>query len=230
VPGPLIEVEHLTKRFQVGNRSVTALEGISLNVMTGDFVAVAGPSGSGKTTLLKIIGCLVRPTSGTFCIAGVEPGDLNDTQLPTIRNRVIGFLFQSFLLLPQSTALENVAMPLAYAGVDTAERHRRAHEMLQRVGLARREKHRPAQLSGGEQQRVALARALINNPRVLLADEPTAALDGTSAAEVLHLFQEFNRFGVTILVATHDAAVIAQARRMVQLSDGRLESDTRLVA
>jgi putative ABC transport system ATP-binding protein len=230
VPGPLIQVEHLSKRFDIGIRSITALDELSLTVMPGDFVAVAGPSGSGKTTLLKILGCHDRPTSGRYRIDGVEPARLSDAELPRIRNRVLGFLFQSFLLLPQSTALENVAMPLAYAGFDRTERYRRAHEMLKRVGLAKRVNHRPAQLSGGEQQRVALARALINNPRLLLADEPTAALDKASAEDVLRLLDGFNRCGLTILVATHDATIIAQARRIMRLGHGRLQSDERIAA
>ena len=225
---PLIDAEGLTRQYRVGGRTVGAIEGVSLSIQCGDYVALTGPSGSGKTTLLKILGCLERPSSGRYALDGIDVAGLSADQLADVRNRVVGFLFQSFLLLPQSTALENVEMPLAYAGVGRAERRRRAREMLARFGLADRESHRPARLSGGEQQRVALARAAINGPSLLLADEPTGALDESSANEVLRLFAELNQAGVTIVVATHDKSVAACARRELRFTCGRLEHDVSL--
>jgi putative ABC transport system ATP-binding protein len=224
----VIEAEELTRHYQLGARTVTALDAVSVLIKPGDYVAVTGPSGSGKTTLMKLLGCLDRPSSGRYRLDGIDVAGLSANRLAEIRNRVIGFLFQSFLLLPQSTALENVEMPLAYAGVPRAERRRRALEALARVGLADREDHRPARLSGGEQQRVALARAVINRPSLLLADEPTGALDGASAAEVLRLFDELNRAGVTIVLVTHDMSVAARARRVLRFKLGRLELEERV--
>jgi putative ABC transport system ATP-binding protein len=221
----LIEAEGLTRQYRLGGSTVSAIEGVSLSIQRGDYVALTGPSGSGKTTLLKILGCLDRPSSGRYALEGIDVAGLSADQLADVRNRVVGFLFQSFLLLPQSTALENVEMPLAYAGVRRAERRRRARKMLARFGLADRESHRPARLSGGEQQRVALARAAINRPSLLLADEPTGALDKSSAKEVLRLFAELNKAGVTIVVATHDKWIAARARRELRFSCGRLEHD-----
>jgi putative ABC transport system ATP-binding protein len=223
VAGHLIEVEALTRRYLLGGRTVTALEDVSLIVDAGDYVAVTGPSGSGKTTFMKILGCLDRPTSGQYRLDGINVEGLTADQVADVRNRVLGFLFQLFLLLPQSTALENVEMPLTYAGVRGPERRQRAREALARFGLKDREDHRPARLSGGEQQRVALARAVINQPRLLLADEPTGALDEASAGEVMRLFSELNKSGVTIIVATHDMSVAGQARRVFQFKHGRLE-------
>jgi len=224
----LIKAEGLTRNYQIGGRVVTALDDVSLLIGPGDYVAIIGPSGSGKTTLMKILGCLDRPSNGRYWLDGIDVSGLAPDRMADIRNRVVGFLFQSFLLLPQSTALENVEMPLAYAGVKASERRRRAREALARFGLAERETHRPARLSGGEQQRVALARAVINNPRLVLADEPTGALDEESAGEVTRLFAELNHSGVTILVATHDMAVARCAKRMLRFRDGRLEGDRRV--
>jgi ABC-type lipoprotein export system ATPase subunit len=223
VANHLIEVEGLTRRYRLGGRTVTALEDISLVVDEGDYIALTGPSGSGKTTFMKILGCLDRPTTGQYRLDGINVADLTADQMADIRNRVFGFLFQLFLLLPQSTALENVEMPLAYAGVRGPERRQRAREALTRFGLKDREDHRPARLSGGEQQRVALARAVINRPRLLLADETTGALDAASAGEVMRLFSELNQSGVTIIVATHDVSVARQARRMFEFRHGRIE-------
>jgi putative ABC transport system ATP-binding protein len=223
----LIEAEGLTRYYRVGERSVTALKDVSLLVKRGDYIALTGPSGSGKTTLMKILGCLDRPTTGRYRLDGIDVAGLSADRMADIRNRALGFLFQSFVLLPQSTALENVEMPLAYAGVRGAERRRRAREALARFGLAEREDHRPARLSGGEQQRVALARAVINQPSLLLADEPTGALDDVSAGEVMALFAELNRSGVTILVVTHDTSVAANARRVLSFKNGHLESEVR---
>jgi len=202
---------------------VTALEDVSLRIETGDYVAITGPSGSGKTTLMKILGCLDRPSAGHYRLDGIDVAGLTPDQMAGIRNRVLGFLFQSFVLLPQSTALENVEMPLAYAGVRAAERRRRAREALARFGLADREDHRPARLSGGEQQRVAIARAVVNQPRLLLADEPTGSLDAASANDVLRLFDELNRSGVTIVVVTHDKSVAKHARCVLAFRCGRLQ-------
>jgi putative ABC transport system ATP-binding protein len=221
----VIEVEGLTRHYVLGGRTVTALEHVRLDVQAGDYVAITGPSGSGKTTLMNILGCLDRPSAGHYRLDGIDVAGLTTDRLAVIRNRFLGFLFQSFVLLPQSTALENVEMPLAYAGVRAAERRRRAREALAKVRLQDREDHRPAQLSGGEQQRVAIARAVVNKPKVLLADEPTGALDRSSADEVLRLFGELNHSGVTILVVTHDMSVAARARRILGFRHGRLATE-----
>ena len=223
----VIEAEGLTRHYHLGGRTVTALEDVALRITRGDYVAVTGPSGSGKTTLMKILGCLDCPSAGQYRLNGIDVAGLTSNRLADIRNRFLGFLFQSFVLLPQSTALENVEMPLAYAGVRGAERRRRAREALARVGLADREDHRPARLSGGEQQRVAIARAVVNQPSLLLADEPTGALDDDSASEVLRQFREFNRSGVTIVVVTHDMSVAGHARRVLRFQYGRLVAEQR---
>jgi putative ABC transport system ATP-binding protein len=228
--GHLIEAEGLGRHYRLGGRTVTALEDVSVLVRAGDYVAVTGPSGSGKTTLMKILGCLDTPSTGQYRLDGHDITGLSPDRLAATRNRILGFLFQSFLLLPQSTALENVELPLAYAGVRRAERRRRARDALARVSLAHREDHRPARLSGGEQQRVALARAVINRPKLLLADEPTGALDGASAGEVMRLFAELNRSGVTIVLVTHDMSVAAHARRVLRFRHGRLEAEERVGA
>ena len=222
--GHVVEAHGLARYYGLGGRVVTALEDVSLRIETGDYVAITGPSGSGKTTLMKILGCLDRPSAGHYRLDGIDVAGLTPDQMAGIRNRVLGFLFQSFVLLPQSTALENVEMPLAYAGVRAAERRRRAREALARFGLADREDHRPARLSGGEQQRVAIARAVVNQPRLLLADEPTGSLDAASANEVLRLFDELNRSGVTIVVVTHDRSVAKYARCVLAFRCGRLET------
>lgn len=224
---PLISAEALTRSYRVGDRTVTALEDVSLLIERGDYVALTGPSGSGKSTLMKILGCLDRPSAGRYRLDGIDVAGLSADRMADVRNRVLGFLFQSFALLPQSTALENVEMPLCYAGVRGTERRRRAREALARFGLADREDHRPSSLSGGEQQRVALARAVINGPSVLLADEPTGALDDASAGEVMGLFGELNRSGVTIVVVTHDMSVAANARRVLPFRRGRLDTEER---
>jgi putative ABC transport system ATP-binding protein len=226
----LIQTEGLSRHYRLGGRTVTALADVSVAIEPGDYVAVTGPSGSGKTTLMKILGCLDTPSSGRYRLDGAEVSGLSQDQLAATRNRVLGFLFQSFLLLPQSTALENVELPLAYAGVPRVERRRRAREALARVGLVEREDHRPARLSGGEQQRVALARAVINRPKLLLADEPTGALDRASADEVMRLFADLHRSGVTIVLVTHDVAVAAHADRILRFRHGRLAADDRRVA
>jgi ABC-type lipoprotein export system ATPase subunit len=223
----VIEAEALQRHYRVGGRTVVALENVSLHINVCDYVAITGPSGSGKTTLMKILGCLDRPSAGRYRLDGVDVARLTADEMAGIRNRVLGFLFQSFVLLPQSTALENVEMPLAYAGVRWTERRRRAWEALAKVGLADRADHRPAQLSGGEQQRVAIARAVVNHPSVVLADEPTGALDNASADEVLGLFRELNQSGVAIVVVTHNTAVAAHANRVFRFQSGRLVSEQR---
>lgn len=228
MPQHVIEAEGLTRYYRAGDRIVTALKDVSLLIEAGDYVAMTGPTGSGKTTLMKILGCLDRPSAGRYRLDGIDVAGLTADRMADIRNHVIGFLFQSFVLLPQSTALENVEMPLAYAGVHGSERRRRAREALARFGLADREDHRPARLSGGEQQRVALARAVINRPSLLLADESTGALDDASAGEVMGLFAELNRSGVTIVVVTHDMSVAANARRVLPFRRGRLEAEERI--
>ena len=227
MPGYLIEGDQLSKHYRLGSRTVIALDDVSLVVDHGDYVAVTGASGSGKTTLMKILGCLERPSSGRYRLSGIDVAGLNGDRVAEVRNRIIGFLFQSFLLLPQSTALENVEMPLAYAGVPWTERQRQARAALASVGLADREDHRPGRLSGGEQQRVALARAVVNRPKLLLADEPTGALDGSSAGEVMRLFAELNRSGVTIVLVTHDMSVASHARRVLRFKLGRFETEEK---
>jgi putative ABC transport system ATP-binding protein len=197
---------------------------VDLDVADGDFLAIVGPSGSGKSTLMNLLGCLDRPTSGTYRLAGTDVATLPDDELARVRNRTIGFVFQSFNLLPRTTALENVAMPLLYAGVRRTERNRRAHEALARLGLEDRLSHEPSELSGGQQQRVAIARALVTQPAIILADEPTGNLDSASGADVLKLLHELNDAGTTIVLITHDSDVAVAARRSVHVLDGRVSS------
>ncbi|QIA27776.1 ABC transporter ATP-binding protein [Thermaerobacter sp. PB12/4term] len=223
----LIELQGVEKVYRMGQGRVTALGGVDLTVDEGEFTAVMGPSGSGKSTLLHIIGCLDRPTAGSYRFMGREVGGLSETELARLRNRQFGFVFQRFFLLPRYRVWENVALPLAYAGVDRRRRRERAWELLHRVGLEGREEHFPNQLSGGQQQRVAIARALANGPAVLLADEPTGNLDSVTSAEILALFATLHRQGHTILLVTHDPAVAQQAQRVVHIRDGRIRQDER---
>ena len=223
----LIETRDLGRTYELDAGRVVALDQVSLDIDQGEFVAVMGPSGSGKSTFMNLIGCLDRPTHGTYRLAGAAVESLDADGLARLRNREIGFVFQQFNLLPRVDALGNVALPMIYAGVDRKTRHERALAALGRVGLAERAHHRPMQLSGGQQQRVAIARALVNGPSLLLADEPTGALDSRTAAEILGLFQELNREGATIVLVTHDADVGRHAQRLVRFRDGRVIEDRR---
>jgi len=225
-PTPLISVRDLVKVYPLGETAVRALDGVSVDIAEGEFVAVMGPSGSGKSTFMNLIGCLDTPTSGSYRLAGADVAHLPSDTLAGIRNRLIGFVFQQFNLLPRTSALENVELPLLYAGVSAAARHAAAKAKLAQVGLASREHHRPAQLSGGQQQRVAIARALVNNPRLILADEPTGALDSRTSLEVMALLQELNRAGMTVIVVTHEHDIAAFASRLLVFRDGALISDT----
>ena len=223
----MIEFRDLTKVYVMGEEQVPALAGVSLTIERGEYVAVIGPSGSGKSTLMNILGGLDRPTSGSYRFEGEEVGDFGDDALADFRRRRIGFVFQSFQLLPRLTALQNVELPMIYAGMAPAERRARAKELLDRVGLGSRMGHRPTQLSGGQQQRVAIARSLANRPDLLLADEPTGALDTHTGEEVLKLFHELNRDGLTLAIVTHDPDVANEAHRRVAFRDGLIVSDER---
>lgn len=224
---PLIETRDLARHYTLGDQVVTALAGVSVDVESGEFVAVMGPSGSGKSTFMNLVGCLDKPTAGRYALDGEEISALGADGLAAIRNRKIGFVFQQFNLLDRQDALANVELPMVYAGLARRERRRRAQEALERVGLGERVHHLPTQLSGGQQQRVAIARALVNAPKVLLADEPTGALDSRTSLEIMALFQDLNRQGVTVLIVTHEPDVAAFAGRVVRFRDGRVVSDTR---
>jgi putative ABC transport system ATP-binding protein len=221
-PEPIVELEHVSRVYQQGRLNVTALEDVSVTVWRGEFVAIIGQSGSGKSTLMNIVGCLDRPTAGSYRLAGVSVSELRDNTLATVRNRTIGFVFQSYNLLPRTTAIDNVATPLMYQGVGRRERMKRAQTALERLGLGDRLHHEPTELSGGQQQRVAIARALVTDPALLLADEPTGNLDTHSGADVMTLLHELHASGRTIVLITHDATVAAAASRHVHISDGRI--------
>jgi putative ABC transport system ATP-binding protein len=225
--GPIIQLAGITKTYGQGEMAVHALRGVSLNIEPGDFVAVMGASGSGKSTLMNVIGCLDRPDGGHYALAGRDVSRLDAATLADIRNQLLGFVFQSFNLLARTSALENVELPLIYAGVPAKERKARALEALSRVGLAERAHHHPNQLSGGQQQRVAIARAIVTRPRVIVADEPTGALDSKTSVEIMHLFQELGATGITVVLVTHEADVAAYAERLLIMKDGELESDVR---
>jgi putative ABC transport system ATP-binding protein len=224
----IIESREITKRYIMGSQTVHALRGVSFDIARNEYVALMGPSGSGKSTMMNIIGCLDTPTSGNYVLNGTNVKDLSDNELAAVRNREIGFVFQTFNLLPRSTALANVELPLVYAGMRSAERRERAEATLEKVGLADRMHHKPNELSGGQRQRVAVARALVNNPSILLADEPTGNLDSKTGYEIMELFEELYSQGNTIILVTHEVDIAEHARRVIRLRDGLLESD-RLV-
>jgi putative ABC transport system ATP-binding protein len=227
---PIIETRDLTKTFGNNGVAVRALRGIDLTVERGEFLALIGPSGSGKSTLMAILGCLDKPTSGSYEFDGERVDGLSNAELARIRNHKIGFVFQMYNLLPKASVLRNVELPMLYAGVRRKERRRRASELLERVGIPEKAKSLPSTLSGGQRQRVAIARALANDPAMLLADEPTGALDSKTGHEVLELFTELHRQGNTILIVTHDLSIAALASRQVEIHDGRIASSTEKVA
>ena len=225
----VIRLEDVYKIYRVGSQEVRALDGVSLSVSRNEYVAIMGPSGSGKSTLMNILGCLDSPDSGRYVLNGVDVSEMDDGELADVRNREIGFVFQSFNLLPRYNALENVALPMVYAGVPAGERRVKAAQALRSVGLEDRMDHRPNELSGGQRQRVALARALINSPSIILADEPTGNLDTHTSVEIMRLFDEIYRNGNTVIVVTHEEDIAAYAHRVIRLRDGRVESDTEHV-
>ena len=222
----IIRLEDICRIYRVGSQEVRALDGVSLSVYKNEYVAIMGPSGSGKSTLMNILGCLDSPDSGRYILNGTDVSEMDDGELADVRNREIGFVFQSFNLLPRYNALENVALPMVYAGVPAGERREKAAQALRSVGLEDRMDHRPNELLGGQRQRVALARALINNPSIILADEPTGNLDTHTSIEIMRLFDQIYRNGNTVIVVTHEEDIAAYAHRVIRLRDGHIESDT----
>jgi len=222
---PLIQIHDLTRRYVMGTETVHALRGVSLSIERGEYIAIMGPSGSGKSTLMNLLGCLDSPSSGYYELNGVNVAHMDDNELAEIRNREIGFVFQSFNLLPRSDSLHNVELPLIYAGIPSDERREQAVEALTNVGLADRMHHKPNELSGGQRQRVAVARALVNNPSIVLADEPTGNLDSRTGEEILGLFETLSRRGNTIIVVTHEEEVAQHARRIIRIRDGLIAAD-----
>ena len=224
----VVKIKEITKIYRMGKIEVPALCGINLIVNKGEFVSIMGPSGCGKSTLMHIIGCLDRPTNGHILLDEVDVDELNDNALAEIRNKKVGFVFQTFNLLPKLTAIENVELPLIYFGLGFTERRKKAIDLLNLVGLADRANHKPTELSGGQSQRVAIARALANDPSIILADEPTGNLDSKSGDEIIHLFTELNNRGVTMIIVTHDQEIADHSKRIVRLKDGLIVSDERL--
>ena len=223
----VIEIRGIIRNFQLGQETVYVLKGIDLDIKRGDYVAIMGPSGSGKSTLMNLLGCLDTPTGGTYDLNGQDVSKMTDDELAEIRNKEIGFVFQTFNLLPRTTALDNVALPMVYAGTSKKDREQRAAEVLTDVGLADRMDHKPNQLSGGQRQRVAVGRALVNKPSIILADEPTGNLDSKTSLEILQLFDEIHQAGNTVIMVTHEEDVAERAHRIIRLRDGIIESDIR---
>ena len=222
----LIKISNIKRDFALGNEIVYVLKGIDLEIKKGEYVALMGPSGSGKSTLMNLLGCLDTPTSGSYILNGKDVSKMHDDELADIRNKEIGFIFQTFNLLPRTTALDNVALPMIYAGHSKSERNTRATEVLKQVNLADRMDHQPNQLSGGQRQRVAIARALVNKPSIILADEPTGNLDSKTSEEIMALLEEIHQKGNTIIVVTHEEDIAAHAKRIIRMRDGMIESDT----
>lgn len=227
-PDPIIELRDVRKIYPMGSTEVPALDGVTVSIYPNEYVAIMGPSGSGKSTMMNIIGCLDVPTSGTYILNGVEVSEMNDDELAAVRNREIGFIFQTFNLLPRVNCVQNVELPLIYAGLPRRKRREMAEASLGNVGLADRMDHHPNELSGGERQRVAIARALVNDPSILLADEPTGNLDTKTGEEILHLFERLYSRGNTLLIVTHEEYIARHARRIIRLRDGLIESDERV--
>ncbi|WP_103071248.1 ABC transporter ATP-binding protein [Aquimarina sediminis] len=225
--GNVIEIRGIVRNFQLGQETVYVLKGIDLNIARGEYLAIMGPSGSGKSTLMNLLGCLDTPTSGTYNLNGNDVSMMTDNELADIRNREIGFVFQTFNLLPRTTALDNVALPMVYAGISKKDRVIRAEEVLTDVGLSDRMDHKPNQLSGGQRQRVAVGRALVNKPSIILADEPTGNLDSKTSLEIMQLFDEIHAAGNTVILVTHEEEVAEHAHRVIRLRDGMIESDVR---
>lgn len=223
---PLIKITNIKRDFVLGEEIVNVLKGIDLQINKGEYVALMGPSGSGKSTLMNLLGCLDTPTSGTYILNGKDVSKMKDDELAEIRNKEIGFVFQTFNLLPRTTALDNVALPMIYAGYSKTERRTRATDVLTQVGLSDRMDHHPNQLSGGQRQRVAVARALVNSPSIILADEPTGNLDSKTSLEIMKLFNEIHANGNTVILVTHEEEIAAYAHRVIRLRDGMVESDT----
>lgn len=224
--GNVIEIKNIIRDFKLGQEVVHVLKGIDLDIKTGEYVAIMGPSGSGKSTLMNLLGCLDTPTAGSYNLNGNDVSQMTDDELAEIRNTEIGFVFQTFNLLPRTTALENVALPMIYAGASKKQRQERASEVLTNVGLTDRMDHKPNQLSGGQRQRVAIGRALVNKPSIILADEPTGNLDSKTGLEIMALFDEIHAAGNTVIMVTHEEEIAAHAKRIIRLRDGIIESDT----